>query len=267
MSDVLVDESLSSITAIDKILKSINTIVSLTASVSNSSDLMGILTDVEKEIRILESEVSVLPLRLKNLLEIYGAKLTAYSDDRLEMLLGDVSEEDLISCGISTLPSNDRVLTDINISTDEMDSTYVVSLDDVVNQKEYSYISIVKRLKEDENVLFLVNQYMGRVLQDFIELINEYKSVLLNVRLTITDSEKITTLYDEENARNMLDLISSGVNGYTYRINDAKTGLYKLYQIFLALRQNYEIYHEIVAVHIDKVTESYFNEYSTYEIH
>ena len=266
MSDVLVDESLSSITAIDKILKSVSVIVSLTSTVSNSSDLMGVLSDVEKEVRLLESEVSVLPLRLKNLLEIYGLQLQTYSDERLRML-EFINEDDLISCGITALPSNDKVLTDIDIRSDEMDSTYVVTLDNVLDQKDYSYISIIKRLKEDQNTLFLVNQYMCHVLQDFITLVNEYKSVLLNVRLSVTDSEKITSLYDEDNSTEMLDLITSGVNGYTYRINDAKNGLYKLYQIFLALSQNYSIYHEIVYVNIVDVTESYFNEYSIYEIH
>lgn len=271
MRNELENESLAVISAIDKVLQSISRIVSLTSSLSNSSNVIDILADVEKELRPLETGVSILPLKTNNLMSIYGMKLRMFSNERLQML-EKVSEQDAIECSVNNIPSNttnieENALTDIDIRIDEMDSGFIVTMDNVLDQKEYSYISIVNRLKDDQNVLFLINQYMGSVIQDFSALITEYKSTLLKVRMAITDSEKITTLYEETSSDEMLDLIVSGVNGYTYRIGEAKKGLYKLFQIFITLDQNYKIYHEITADCASKVVECYFNAYSTFEIH
>lgn len=238
---------------------------------SKPVELLEDLNSFENDIKILESKISLIISNAGILRNSYLSVFGRIKDvrNRLSVKINEHKINELPYNTSGSFYDESKLLKEIYISSNGQIEPMINNIvsDEIIDAKDYSCLAIINKFYCERNLLDELSEISRMEFLKFEENMREFNGKLLELKDIINNPETLMKLSEEsDSAIETVELIKRLVNGHTYRIETAKNKFIKLFNVFLDIKNNYEIYTTVIDSYTSLAYESLFNLNSTYEI-
>lgn len=232
------------------------------------SDIIENMGELEKKIDKIQKTVSVMMMEASSLKTFYKNSLTMIFDLKMQMQnkILERKSTDVQMNFTSSVYEEGNYITDFIISNYIMSSGEVsdIQMDTIIDPKDYSTLSLVNRMNSDDDVLSFIGNTTVEFFDELYNKLVDINRYIFTILGDFHNTEFIENLcMDESNAvGKYIDI--SGLS--LIYITSCKEKVSKIFNIYMELRHNYEIYQKAVDKYVSLALECFFNDYSTYEI-
>lgn len=234
-------------------------------------DLIEDMNSFENDVKVLESKISLIISKVGVLRNLYSRVFGGFKDIRnhLSVKINEHKNNELPYNTSGTFYDESKLLKDIYVPSDSQIDPGInnVISDEIIDIKDYSCLAIINKFYGERNLLDELTELSQKAFISFEEAMTNYNRQLLELKELINDPETLMKLSEEsDDASTTATQIKRLVNNYTYRIETARTEFIKLFNIYLDVKNNYEIYKAVIDSYTSVAYESLFNLDSIYEL-
>lgn len=271
MADILQTKSLSVLEGVEQNLRTLKEMVSFIKNLTKPQDIIDKSNEIIKSLDELDMSFSIIATDLNQLRVIRGETLSQYRSIQSDFMVRiNARREKQIQLNSNVeLYNSERLMKDISYSPD---NNMTLVIQEITKPEEYSILNIINRIEKTEPLIlgstfdYMAMRETSNRFMDKIPVVKAFilslKSLFGSVEFIQLMSTEIYTTECKDYMCRVVEKIKTVVKWMEYVRDYTKT----MFRVFVAMKENYEIYSEAVEKFSSIALESLFNPTSYYEV-